>query len=104
MAIRAYFVIVLVSMIVLTALAASQAGFWSSAAALAADPWGRLTLADAYFAIVTVYLLTAFREPSPWAKLVWLGLFLSLGSLAIASYGLVRSPRRDRSLMSPEAS
>lgn len=54
-----------------------------------ADPWGKATLFDTYFAFLVVYLGVFFREGSWLSKTLWLLAFLSLGNLAIAVYFLL---------------
>ena len=61
--------------------------------------WGRLTVIDAYLAILTVYWLTAFRERSVSSRLLWLVLYLGLGSFAIAVYMLLRYRGREAPLV-----
>jgi hypothetical protein len=63
---------------------------------LLGSAWGRLAVVDAYFAIFTVYLLTAVRETTWRLRALWLFLYLGLGSLAIAVYMLFRFERRAR--------
>ncbi len=85
---RILFVFVAVAMVVLMAAAFTSDG--AGARELFGSAWGRLTVVDAYFAILTVYLLTAGRERTWWWRLVWLALYVTLGSLAIAVYMLFR--------------
>lgn len=88
---RGFFVLVAVAMLALTAAACLRGGV-AGAGELFASAWGRLTVFDAYFAILTVYLLTAARERKGWLRLVWLALYVTLGSFAIAMYMLFRFP------------
>lgn len=88
---RVFFTVVAVAMIYLL-FAAFTHSDPIGPADLMESAWGRLTVVDAYFAILTVYFLTAFREPSRWAKVLWLLLYVSLGSLAIALYMIFRFP------------
>lgn len=50
------------------------------------DPWFRVTLFDTYFAFLTIYLWVAYKERSWLARVVWLVLFLGLGTFAYAVY------------------
>ena len=52
------------------------------------DPWFKATVADAYFAFLTIYLWVAYKERSTGARIIWLVLFLFLGNFAIATYML----------------
>lgn len=54
-----------------------------------ADPWGRVTLFDTYFAFLTVFLWIAYREKGWGSRLLWLVLICTLGNFAIATYFLI---------------
>lgn len=92
---RWFFILVVVAMAVLLSSAFLGGGSPGPRELLQSD-WGRLTVLDAYFAILTVYLLTAFRERSGWLRLLWLALYVTLGSFAIALYMLLRFPARSK--------
>ena len=84
-----FFTAVLAAMIGLTTVASLDRGIFVALDELWPDFWFRATLADAYFAFLTVYLWVAWRERTIVARLVWLVLFLGLGSIAIAIYMLL---------------
>lgn len=81
---------VLAVMIGLTTAASLDRGIFVAFQELWPDPWFRATLADAYFAFLTVYLWVAWRERTLTARVSWLVAFLGLGSIAIALYVLFR--------------
>ncbi len=83
-----WFLVVLVSMLAVTVWASLDRNVLVAAGELWADPWGRATLFDAYFAFVAVWLWIAWRERTTVARLVWLVAILLLGNLAIAGYFL----------------
>ncbi len=82
------FTLILVAMLWVTITASLDRSVWVAAVEIWDDPWGKATLFDAYFAFLVVYLWIAYREPSWVARLVWLLLVLTLGSLAISVYFL----------------
>ncbi|RMF75478.1 MAG: DUF1475 domain-containing protein [Acidobacteria bacterium] len=87
---RIWFGFVLVAMLVLTTVASLDRGVFVALDELWPDPWFRATLADAYFAFLTVWLWIASRERTVAAKAAWLVAVLCLGSIAIAIYMLIR--------------
>jgi hypothetical protein len=90
-----WFVFVLAAMTAVTVWASLDRDVLSAARALWADPWGRATLFDAYFAFAAVWLWVAARERSWGARLGWLAAFGLLGNFAIAAYFLLALRRAD---------
>ena len=88
LAAKLFFVAVLVVMLWLTVSASLERGVFVALEELWPHLWFRATLADAYFAFLTVYLWVAWRERTVLACLVWFVLFMGLGSMAIAAYML----------------
>lgn len=88
-----FFVVVLAGMSWVTIQASLDRSVGVAAGELWADPWGRATLVDAYFAFFAVYLWIAYRERTWTARLVWLVLVSTLGNFAIATYGLLALAR-----------
>jgi len=82
---RGLFGVMLVAMIGLTVAASLDRGLMTAAGELWPHLWFRAPLADAYFAFLTVWLWIASRETTCVGRVVWLGLVLSLGSIAIAA-------------------
>lgn len=80
---------VLVAMLWVTIVASRDRDVLTAGAEIWADPWGRATLFDAYFAFLTVWLLIAWRERSVLARALWLVGILILGNFAIAAYFLI---------------
>lgn len=89
-----FFVFVLVAMLWVTITASLDRNVLSAAAEIWADPWGRATLFDAYFAFLTVYIWVFFRESHGAVRLMWFVLFMVLGNFAIAAYFLAALRQR----------
>lgn len=87
---RLFFSGVLVSMLFLTTTASLEQGIIQAGAELWPDAWFRATLADAYFGFLTIFVWIAYKERTATARLVWLGLLLSLGTIAVAVYLLLQ--------------
>jgi hypothetical protein len=92
-ALKVGFTVMLLAMIALTVVATLDRGVFQAGGELWPDPWFRATLADAYFAFLTVWAWVAYRERSWGTRLLWLVAFLALGSMAIAAYVLIRLAR-----------
>lgn len=61
-------------------------------------PWFIATLIDTYLSFLTIYAWVCFREKTIVAKVIWLILFLGLGTMAHAAYiciALWRMPEND---------
>ncbi len=87
---------VLGAMIAVTTVASLERGVFEAAGELWSDPWFRATLADAYFGFLVIYLWIAYREPTRTAKVLWFGLLMLLGNIAIAVYVLIQLVRLPR--------
>lgn len=83
------FAAVFAAMVWVTWWASLDRDVFTAGAALWADPWGRATLFDTYFAFLTIWLWVAWRERGWPLRLLWLALILTLGNLAIAAYFLI---------------
>ena len=83
-----FFAGVLVAMTWATVTASLDRPLSVAAGEIWADPWGRATLFDAYFAFLTVWLWMAYRARSWTARLGWLVAVCLLGNFAIAVYAL----------------
>jgi hypothetical protein len=84
-----FFAVVLVAMLWVTTWASFDRNVLVAGAELWADPWGRATLFDAYFAFLTVWVWIAWRERSAVSRGGWLVALLLLGNIAIAVYFLL---------------
>jgi hypothetical protein len=84
---QAFFVLVLVTMLVVTTLASLERNVLEALKELWGDLWFRATLADTYFAFLTIWLWMAYREPTWARRLAWLVAVVLLGNFAIAAYG-----------------
>jgi len=86
---RSFFVLVLLSMLGVTAWAGMQVPIWAIPASVGGHPWFIATLFDTYWAFLTFFLWLCYKERSIPARLLWLLAILLLGNLAMASYMLV---------------
>jgi hypothetical protein len=84
-----WFVAVLVAMAVVTVWASLESDVLTGGLRVWADPWGRATIFDAYFAFVAVWLWIAWRERSTWVRIGWLAAICLLGNFAISAYFLL---------------
>lgn len=57
---------------------------------LGSIPWMRATLWDFYANAAVIYLWLCYKEKSIIAKIVWLILLVTLGSIATCSYVLIQ--------------
>ncbi len=90
----AIFVVMFATMFAVTVWATWDRGMLEAGGELLQFPWFIATLADAYFAFLAFYLWLAWRERRWSARLLWLVLVMSLGSMAIASYMLIQLGKR----------
>ncbi|MEM9555751.1 MAG: DUF1475 family protein [Acidobacteriota bacterium] len=86
---QVFFVGVFLAMLGVTVTASFDRDVLTAAGEIWADPWGKATLFDAYFAFLTVFVWIAWRERSWAARAIWLLLILTLGNFAIAAYFLI---------------
>ena len=49
------------------------------------DPWFRATMADTYFAFLTIFLWVCYKEKSIVARVLWFLGIMILGNFAIAA-------------------
>lgn len=87
---RILFIIVLVSMLVVTGWASSQVALWKTPREVVMHPWFIATLFDTYWGFITFYVWLAYKETSNAARLLWLIAIVLLGNIAMASYLLIQ--------------
>ncbi|MEM7049808.1 MAG: DUF1475 family protein [Acidobacteriota bacterium] len=85
-ALLALFATFFVAMLAVTVHASLDRSVLLAAGEIWADPWGKATLFDTYFAFLTCYLWMAYREPGWGRRVLWLLLVLTLGTFAISAY------------------
>jgi hypothetical protein len=98
-ALRLFFSVVLLSMLVVTSWAGSQVALWNIPLEIGAHPWFIATLADAYWGFFVFYVWLCHKEPAWLARALWLLALTALGNIAVAAYGLavtLRLPRDAR--------
>ncbi len=81
-----FFVAVFAAMAVFTTAASLDRNVLVAIADLWQDLWFRATLADAYFAFLTIWFWIAYRENRWLTRISWLIGILLLGNFAIAAY------------------
>jgi hypothetical protein len=57
------------------------------------NPWGVMTLFDAYFAFITFFVWVAYRERSSIARVLWFIAIMLLGNIAMSLYMLLAIAR-----------
>ena len=77
-------------MTVLTIRTSLTISLWSAWDSFAANPWAVATLYDAYFGFITFFVWVAYKEGTLWSRLLWLGLILGLGNIAMSLYVLIQ--------------
>ncbi len=90
---RAFAILVLVSMLAVTGWASSVQALWKIPAEVAGNPWFIATLFDAYFGFLFFWLWTAYKERTWPARMGWLVGILLLGNIAMAVYVLIQTFR-----------
>lgn len=86
---RAFFSIVLLSMLMVTGWASAQVALWRIPPEVIGHPWMIATLFDAYWGFLTFYCWIAYKETSWAARAGWLVAVLLLGNIAMAVYALL---------------
>lgn len=67
-----------------------QSSLFTEWEALSAIPWMKATLLDFYANIFIITLWMFYKEQSVSSKIVWLILFVCLGSIATCTYVLIK--------------
>ena len=83
-----FFLLVILSMLVVTSWASAYESVFLGAKKILAEPWGLATFADTYFAFLTFYIWVFYKQVSTVSKIIWLILILVLGNIAMAAYAL----------------
>jgi len=92
-AVKTFFVLVLVTMLVVTIRASFDRSVMDAFVELLRDAWGLATLADAYFGFLTFYVWVFYRERGLAARVIWLVLILAFGNIAMSVYALIQLAR-----------
>jgi hypothetical protein len=87
-ALRALFVVILMSMLWVTTWAGMQCPLFAVPRAVATHPWFIATMFDAYWGFVTFFVWVCYKQTSWLARLAWFLAILSLGNIAMSSYWL----------------
>jgi len=94
---RALFLVVIVTMLMVTGWASGQCALFAIPREVATHPWFLATLLDAYWAFVTFFVWVAWKEQSLAARLLWFVAIILWGNLAMALYMLIELFRIQRS-------
>jgi hypothetical protein len=87
--VRAFALLILVSMLAVTGWASSVQALWKIPAEVSGNPWFIATLFDAYFGFLFFWLWVAYKERTWPARVGWLVGILLLGNIAMAVYVLI---------------
>ena len=87
---RAFFLIVLISMLGVTSWASVQCALWETPRTVVTHPWFIATLFDTYWAFLTFYCWVVYKERGWVARIGWLLGILLLGNIAMAIYMLIQ--------------
>jgi hypothetical protein len=85
---RGLFLLILASMLAVTAWAGWQCPLLGVPRAVATHPWFIATMADAYWGFVTFFVWVAYKQAAWSARAAWLLAVLLLGNIAMATYCL----------------
>ena len=90
---RAFFVIVLASMLGVTTWASLHGSVLAIPREVTTHPWFIATLFDTYWAFFTFYVWLAYKETSWVARVLWFVAIVLLGNIAMSIYGLIQTFR-----------
>lgn len=94
-AIRVFTVVLTVVMFAAIAISMATGDFSGEGSWMLDHPWGRMTLIDLYVSIALFAGWVFVRERSPWVAVLWLPVFVILGSGGTALYAAITSFRTD---------
>ena len=89
-ALKVLFTTVMLVMAWVTVTASMDRGVMTALRELWPDPWFRATVADTYFAFLTISLWVWYKERGAAARVLWFLGIMVLGNFAIAAYLLVQ--------------
>lgn len=87
-ALRLLYIVVLVTMLIVTTAASLKENILQINPVALQDPWFWATMFDAYFGFFTFYLWVAYRANSNLARFIWFIAIMVLGNIAMATYML----------------
>jgi hypothetical protein len=96
LALRLLYTTILIGMTAVILWASGQQALFAIPRSVATNPWFLATLADAYLAFVTAWLIIAYKEQSLPARLLWFVAVMLWGNIAISLYAqreLIRHPK-----------
>ncbi|HUF18603.1 MAG TPA: DUF1475 family protein [Thermoanaerobaculia bacterium] len=93
---RILFSAILAVMIGSTIWASMQLSIFDGGGDVIRNPWGLMTLLDAYFGFLTFYVWVAYKERTMLSRVLWLIAILGLGNIAMAAYMLLELSRLPR--------
>lgn len=87
---RILFAAILVFMIGATIRTSLEVSIFEGGPLLLRQPWGVMTLYDAYFAFLTFYVWVAYKERSFVKRVLWFVAIMALGNITMALYMLLQ--------------
>lgn len=88
-ALRILFATIFVVMVASTIVTSLEQSIFTGGPELLQNPWGVMTLLDAYFGFLTFYVWVAWREASWASRLAWFIAIMLLGNIAMSAYMLI---------------
>ncbi len=85
---RLLYLTILIGMTAVILWASTQQALFAIPRDVATNPWFLATLADAYLAFITAWLVIAYKEQSLLARVLWFTAVMLWGNIAIALYAL----------------
>ncbi len=90
---RTFAVVLAGGLTVMIGWAASSANFFNSFAAVTADPWGLVALADLYLGFLILSVVIWLSEPDRKVALMWIVPIFFLGNVVSALWLMVKLPQ-----------
>lgn len=83
------FAAIFVFMIAATIVTSLEQSIFVGGPLLLDNPWGVMTLWDAYFGFLTFYVWVAYKERTWLARVLWFVAIMALGNIAMSFYMLL---------------
>ena len=88
---KTLFIVILISMIVVTGWASTRQSMFAWGGLTGADRyWTIATMCDAYFGFLTFYVWVFYKETRWLPRAAWFLAIMALGNMAMASYVLLQ--------------
>lgn len=90
LALKIISLVICISMIAATIITSQAQSLFEHGGRLMREPWMVATLLDFYFNIILISVWTLYREASPVKSVIWIVLFILLGSIATSFYAFLQ--------------